>query len=54
MGCELYQATYYLAEDLLAAPLPADNGVVKVPSGSRLGLDFNEDRLARYNVERLG
>jgi hypothetical protein len=54
LGCEFYQPTYYLTEDLLAAPFPVEAGRIKVPTGPGLGIEVDEERLARYTVERLG
>ena len=54
LGCEFYQPTYYLREDLLAAPFPVGAGVVRVPTGPGLGVEIDEGRLARYTTERLG
>jgi muconate cycloisomerase len=53
LGCEFYQAVYYLKEDLLAEPFPVKEGHVIVPDGPGLGIDVDEDRLAKYTVERL-
>jgi muconate cycloisomerase len=53
LGCEFYQAVYYLKEDLLAEPYPAKGGKVTVPDGPGLGIDVDEDRLAKYTVERF-
>jgi muconate cycloisomerase len=54
LGCEFYQATYYLAEDLLATPFPVAEGKLRVPTGPGLGIEVDEDRLAKYTVDRLG
>ncbi|MGI9371595.1 MAG: enolase C-terminal domain-like protein [Hyphomicrobiales bacterium] len=48
LGCEFYQATYYLEEDLLAAPFPISKGKVQVPHAPGLGIEVNERRLERY------
>ncbi|MEL6206905.1 MAG: enolase C-terminal domain-like protein, partial [Pseudomonadota bacterium] len=37
LGCEFYQARYFLARDLLATPFPIENGEVVVPTGPGLG-----------------
>ncbi len=50
LGCEFYQPTYYLAEDLLVQPFPVRNGKVQVPAGPGLGIEVDEDRLRRYAV----
>lgn len=48
LGCEFYQARYYLAEDILAEPFPIRDGRVTVPKGPGLGIAVDPDRLARY------
>ncbi len=45
LGCEFYQATYYLETDLLAFPFPATNGHVTVPKTPGLGIDLDEEKL---------
>ena len=52
LGCEFYQARYYLSEDLLAQPFPIADGKVRVPAGPGLGVEIDEERLARYTIER--
>ena len=54
LGCEFYQATYYLAEDLLATPFPVRDGKVVVPTLPGLGASVDPDRLRKYAVEVLG
>ena len=54
LGCEFYQPTYYLEEDILAEPFPVADGKVHVPTGPGLGVVVDEDRLAKYTVERYG
>jgi len=51
LGCEFYQANYYLAEDLLADPFPVNSGAVVVPRTPGLGIDVDEGRLAGFAVE---
>ena len=53
LGCEFYQARYYLKEDLLSEPFPIRDGQVVVPDGPGLGIAVDEDRLRKYTVERL-
>lgn len=48
LGCEFYQATYYLEEDLLSEPFPVRGGKVQVPSGPGLGIEIDEERLIRH------
>ncbi|PHP69151.1 muconate cycloisomerase [Zhengella mangrovi] len=50
LGCEFYQARYFLAEDLLQAPFPLENGHVVLPPGPGLGIDPDMDRLRRWTV----
>jgi len=47
LGCEYYQASFYLQEDLLAEPFPVDNGEIVVPTTPGLGMAVDEDKLAR-------
>jgi len=54
LGCEFYQANYYLAEDLLAERFPVENGTVVVPSQPGLGIDVDEARLAEFAMEARG
>ncbi len=48
LGCEFYQATWYLEEDLLDQPFPVVDGKVVVPSTPGLGASVNEVTLKRY------
>lgn len=50
LGCEFYQATYYLVEDLLQGPFPIENGQVVMPTSAGLGMDVDLDRLDRYSI----
>lgn len=50
LGCEFYQATYFLNEDLLAKPFPVVDGRVVVPDTPGLGAEINTEALARYAV----
>ncbi|MGI9482065.1 MAG: enolase C-terminal domain-like protein [Hyphomicrobiales bacterium] len=50
LGCEFYQATYYLEQDLLAEPFPISAGKVQVPNGPGLGIGINEKALAEYAI----
>lgn len=52
LGCEFYQATYFLRDDILGAPFPVKDGHVIVPDTPGLGVDVNEDALARFSVPR--
>ncbi len=50
LGCEFYQATYYLQEDLLGEPFPVRDGMVEVPDRPGLGFDVNMDVVNRCTV----
>ncbi|MEO1330795.1 MAG: enolase C-terminal domain-like protein [Pseudomonadota bacterium] len=52
LGCEFYQARYYLVEDLLAAPFPIAAGAVLVPDGPGLGVEVDAEKVARFAVQR--
>lgn len=54
LGCEFYQATYYLKEDILETPFPAANGAVIVPDASGLGIRPDLAKLKHFAVERTG
>ena len=54
LGCEFYQAKYFLERDLLAEPFPIENGRVVVPRTPGLGVKVDEDAgeaLRRGDVE---
>jgi muconate cycloisomerase len=53
LGCEFYQASYFLERDLLAEPFPVKDGRVVVPRTPGLGVRVDEDRLRHYAVETL-
>ena len=48
LGCEFYQAKYYLVDDILAEPFPVAGGMVRVPDGPGLGILPDEEKLAHY------
>ncbi|MEM0907835.1 MAG: enolase C-terminal domain-like protein [Pseudomonadota bacterium] len=48
LGCEFYQAKYYLTEDILTDPFPIKNGNVVVPDGPGLGILPDEEKLAHF------
>ena len=52
LGCEFYQARYYLREDILVEPFPIEDGQVVVPTGTGLGIRPDPDRLDRYALRR--
>lgn len=37
LGCEFYQASYFLVDDVLTSPFEVSNGQVQVPQGAGLG-----------------
>ncbi|MDQ2090167.1 enolase C-terminal domain-like protein [Marimonas arenosa] len=49
LGCEFYQTTYFLAEDLLETPFKVENGHVVVPDTPGLGGRPDMDRIAKYS-----
>lgn len=48
LGCEFYQARYYLREDILEVPFPYENGEVVVPDGPGLGIRPDVGKLDFY------
>lgn len=52
LGCEFYQARYYLEADILADPFPYDGGHVRVPDGPGLGIVPDVDMLNRIAGQR--
>ncbi len=50
LGCEFYQATYYLKEDLLETAFPATDGKVTVPTGPGLGINVDEDKVRHFTA----
>ncbi|TMV03242.1 muconate cycloisomerase [Ruegeria sediminis] len=52
LGCEFYQATYYLKEDILETPFQVRDGQVVVPNGPGLGARPDVGKLDHYNVRR--
>ena len=46
LGCEFYQASYFLVEDILETPFEVKDGQVIVPRGPGLGIlpDLNKVR----------
>ncbi|MEM9970221.1 MAG: enolase C-terminal domain-like protein [Pseudomonadota bacterium] len=51
LGCEFYQAKYFLEEDILQRPLQYENGHVVVPDGPGLGHQPDVDALEKYRVQ---
>lgn len=52
LGCEFYQAGYFLAEDILETPFPVSGGQVIVPETPGLGAVPAIDRLEKYALHR--
>ena len=48
LGCEFYQARYFLHEDILETPFPCDDGVVSLPEAPGLGIRPDLDKLNHY------
>lgn len=48
LGCEFYQATYFLKEDILEEPFPVEGGNVIVPCGPGLGIQPDVEKLEFY------
>ncbi|MEM6305912.1 MAG: enolase C-terminal domain-like protein [Pseudomonadota bacterium] len=52
LGCEFYQASYFLAEDILQSPFVVRDGQVIVPEGPGLGTLPDLDKISRYTVRK--
>ncbi|NOD34480.1 MULTISPECIES: enolase C-terminal domain-like protein [unclassified Ruegeria] len=52
LGCEFYQASYFLKEDILEEPFQIRNGQVCVPDGPGLGGKPDLDKLNHYAVSK--
>lgn len=50
LGCEFYQARYYLAEDILQLPFACEAGHVQVPDAPGLGISPDIDKLKHFAV----
>lgn len=50
LGCEFYQASYYLKEDILESPFQVLDGAVVVPDGPGLGISPNIEKLDLYAI----
>lgn len=48
LGCEFYQARYFLREDILETPFPCDGGEVVLPDGPGLGIRPDIEKLDHY------
>lgn len=51
LGCEFYQAQYYLKDDILAESFPSQGGVVTIPDTPGLGILPDVEKLAHYAVK---
>jgi muconate cycloisomerase len=49
LGCEFYQARYYLTEDILESPFSCEMGRVQVPTTSGLGASVNEGKIRKWS-----
>ena len=52
LGCEFYQASYFLKEDILEDPFQVKNGHVVVPDTPGLGTRPDLDKVAHYAVNK--
>jgi muconate cycloisomerase len=52
LGCEFYQASYFLVEDILQTPFQVEDGQVVVPQTAGLGSDVDVGKLDHYAVAR--
>ena len=52
LGCEFYQATYYLETDLLETPFPVSNGKITVPVTPGLGINIDEDKVRHFAIDQ--
>ncbi|SPJ27740.1 enolase C-terminal domain-like protein [Falsiruegeria mediterranea] len=50
LGCEFYQASYFLTEDILETPFQVENGQVIVPDTPGLGARPDLDKIKRFAV----
>jgi len=50
LGCEFYQAKYFLVEDILEQVFPVKDGQVVIPETAGLGFVPDGDKLAKYAV----
>jgi muconate cycloisomerase len=50
LGCEFYQAKYFLTDDILDGVFCIEDGQVIVPHGPGLGLAVDRDKLDKYAV----
>ncbi len=50
LGCEFYQASYFLAEDILETPFVVEGGAVSVPDAPGLGARPDMDRIRKFTL----
>jgi muconate cycloisomerase len=50
LGCEFYQAKYYLETDILEQPFPIEDGHVLVPDSPGLGVVVDENKVHYYSI----
>ena len=50
LGCEFYQAHYYLEHDILAEKFPSKGGIVTIPDTPGLGILPDTEKLVHYAV----
>lgn len=53
LGCEFYQASYFLKQDILETPFPVKEGQVVVPTGPGLGIRPDIGRLDHHAVTKV-
>lgn len=53
LGCEFYQASYFLKQDILETPFPVKDGQVIVPNDPGLGIKPDIDRLNHTAVTKV-
>lgn len=51
LGCEFYQARYYLREDILEKDFPIVDGYVAVPDGPGLGIRPDPEKVEKFTVQ---
>ena len=52
LGCEFYQASYFLVEDILESPFQVESGQVVVPQGPGLGIKPDLGKLDHYSIHK--
>ncbi len=52
LGCEFYQAKYFLKEDILEKPFQIHDGQVIVPDSPGLGISPDIDKLDHFSIRR--